>query len=213
MSSFAKYEITGPGALPLLQRLAGADLDVPTGRIVYTQLLNERAGIEADLTITRLGEAEFYFVTGAGFGRHDIAFVLRHAPDDGSVTVREVTSEFGVLTLAGPLARQIAQRISHADLSNEAFGYMTARQIDLGNAPVLALRAGYVGKLGWEFHVPVEYLRDLYDRLQDAGSTHAATLTLAHAAPDTKLLPVGDGELKTVLANNATAADLFRLAS
>jgi sarcosine dehydrogenase len=170
LSSFAKFEITGPGALPLLQRLAGADLDVAIGRIVYTQLLNERGGIEADVTITRLGEAEFYLVTGAGFGRHDIAFVLRHAPDDGSVTVREVTSACGVLALCGPLARQVAQQVSRGDLRNEAFGYMTARRIDLGHAPVLALRAGYVGELGWEFHVPAEYLRDLYDRLLDTGA-------------------------------------------
>jgi len=174
MSSFAKYEITGPGALPLLQRLAGASLDVPTGKIVYTQLLNERAGIEADITITRLGELEFYFVTGAGFGRHDIAFVLRHAPDDGSVQIREVTSAYGVLNLCGPLARQIAQRISHSDLGSAAFPYMTARRIDLGHAPVLALRVTYVGELGWEFHVPVEYMRDLYDRLREAGAAVAA---------------------------------------
>src|ERR1022692_5070715 len=170
MSSFAKYEISGPGALPLLQRLAGSDLDVPTGRIVYTQLLNERAGIEADGTITRLGEAEFYLVTGAGFGRHDIAFILRHAPDDGSVTIRDVTSGYGVLSLCGPRARAVAQQLSRADLSNAAFGYMTARHIDLGHAPVLALRASYAGELGWEFHVPTEYLRDLYDRLLDAGA-------------------------------------------
>src|SRR6266704_3259490 len=170
MSSFSKFEITGPGALPLLQRLAGADLDVRTGKIVYTQLLDERGGIEADVTVTRLGPAEFYLVTGAGFGRHDIAFVRRHAPDDGSVIARDVTSAFGVLTLAGPAARQIARRISSADLANAAFGYMTARWIDLGHAPVLALRAGYVGELGWEFHVPTEYLRDLYDRLREAGA-------------------------------------------
>jgi glycine cleavage system aminomethyltransferase T/glycine/D-amino acid oxidase-like deaminating enzyme len=170
LTSFAKFEITGPGALRLLQRLAGADLDVPAGRIVYTQLLNSRAGIEADVTVTRLGEAEFYLVTGAGFGRHDIGFVLAHAPDDGSVTVREVTSACSVLALAGPLSRQIAQRISHADLAGEAFGYMTAQRIDLGHAPVLALRAGYVGELGWEFHVPVEHAADLYERLIQAGS-------------------------------------------
>lgn len=169
MTSFSKFEITGPGALPLLQRLAGADLDVDIGKILYTQLLNERAGIEADLTITRLGEAEFYLVTGAGFGRHDIAFVRGHAPDDGSVRVRDVTSACGVLTLAGPSSRLIAQRVSHADLTNAAFPYMTARWIDLGHAPVLALRAGYVGELGWEFHVPFEYVRDLYDRLHEAG--------------------------------------------
>ena len=170
LTSFAKFEITGAGALPLLQQLAGADLDVPIGRIVYTQFLNSRAGIEADVTITRLAEAEFYLVTGGGFGRHDIGFVRAHAPDDGSVTVREVTSAYGVLALAGPASRQIAQRISHTDLASDAFGYMTAQRIDLGHAPVLALRAGYVGELGWEFHVPVEYAADLYDRLNEAGS-------------------------------------------
>ena len=82
--------------------MAGADLDVRIGKIVYTQLLNERGGIEADVTVTRLGEAEFYLVTGAGFGRHDSAFVLRHAPDDGSVTVRDVTSAYGVLGALRP---------------------------------------------------------------------------------------------------------------
>ncbi len=170
MSSFSKFEISGPGALGALQRLAGADLDVRTGRIVYTQLLNERGGIEADVTVTRLGEDEFYLVTGSGFGRHDSAFVLRHAPEDGSVRVSDVTSAFAVLTLAGPSARLIAQRLSQADLSAAGFRYMTARWIDLGHAPVLALRAGYVGELGWEFHVPAEYARDLYDRLLDAGA-------------------------------------------
>jgi sarcosine dehydrogenase len=170
LSSFAKYEISGPGALPLLQRLAGANLDVPPGKVVYTQLLNERGGIEGDVTFTRLAADCFYFVTGAGFGRHDIAFILRHAPDDGSVTIRDVTSGYGVLSLCGPRARAVAQQLSRADLSNTAFGYMTARHIDLGHAPVLALRASYVGELGWEFHVPTEYLRDLYDRLLDAGA-------------------------------------------
>jgi len=170
MSSFSKYEITGPGALRLLQRLAGANLDVRIGRIVYTQLLNERAGIEADVTVTRLGPAEFYLVTGSGFGRHDISLLQRHAPEDGSATIRDVTSAFGVLTLAGPSTRLIAQRLSRADLQNAAFGYMTAKWMDLGHAPVLALRAGYVGELGWEFHVPAEYMRDLYDRLDEAGS-------------------------------------------
>ena len=170
MSSFSKFEISGPGAQALLQQLAGVDLDVRIGKITYTQLLNERGGIEADVTVTRLGPAEFYLVTGSGFGRHDSAFVLRHAPGDGSVTVRDVTSAFGVLTLAGPSSRLIAQRTSRANLENSAFRYMTARWIDLGHAPVLALRAGYVGELGWEFHVPTEYLRDLYDRVHEAGA-------------------------------------------
>ena len=170
MCSFSKYEITGPGALPLLQRLAGGDLDVRPGKIVYTQLLNERGGIEADVTVTRLAAEEFYLVTGAGFGRHDISFVVRHAPDDGSVAVRDVTSAYGVLSLCGPLARDVARQLTRSDIGNEAFPHMTARRIDLGHAPVLALRASYTGELGWEFHVPPEYLRDLYDRLLAAGA-------------------------------------------
>ena len=170
MSSFSKFEITGPGALPLLQQVAGADIDVRPGKIVYTQLLNARGGIEADLTVTRLGAEEFYLVTGAGFGRHDISFLRRHAPPDGSVTIRDVTSAYGVLSLTGPLAREVARQVTRSDISSEAFGYMTARRIDLGHAPVLALRASYTGELGWEFHVPAEYLRDLYDRLLAAGA-------------------------------------------
>jgi glycine cleavage system aminomethyltransferase T/glycine/D-amino acid oxidase-like deaminating enzyme len=170
MTSFAKYEITGPGALALLQKVAGADLDVRAGKIVYTQLLNERGGIEADVTVTRLAPAEFYLVTGAGFGRHDISFIQRHAPRDGSVAIRDVTSAYGVLSLSGPLARDIAGELTRCDLGNEAFSYLTARRIDLGHAPALALRASYTGELGWEFHVPAEYLPDLYERLLAAGA-------------------------------------------
>jgi glycine/D-amino acid oxidase-like deaminating enzyme/glycine cleavage system aminomethyltransferase T len=114
--------------------------------------------------------AEFYLVTGAGFGRHDISFIRRHAPRDGSVAIRDVTSAYGVLSLSGPLARDIAGELTRCDLGNEAFSYLTARRIDLGHAPALALRASYTGELGWEFHVPAEYLRDLYERLLAAGA-------------------------------------------
>ncbi len=169
-SSFSKYEIFGPGALALLQKVAGADMDVRVGKIVYTQLLNPSGGIEADVTITRLAENEFYFVTGSGFGRHDLTFLLQHAPDDGSVYIRDVTSAYGVLNVCGPRSREVAAKLTWADLSNEAFPYMTAQQVDLGYAPVRALRATYVGELGWEFHVPTEYLLDLYERILAAGA-------------------------------------------
>jgi glycine cleavage system aminomethyltransferase T/glycine/D-amino acid oxidase-like deaminating enzyme len=168
-SSFVKFRIRGRGALGLLQKVAGAEMDVPAGKIVYTQLLNARGGIEADVTVTRLGEHEFYLVTGSGFGRHDVTFLLQHAPDDGSVTIDDVTSAMGVLNVCGPRSRELAQSLSVADFSNEAFPYMTAQQVDLGWAPVLALRATYVGELGWEFHVPSEYVRDLYDKIVAAG--------------------------------------------
>ena len=168
-SSFAKYEITGPGALPLLQKVAGANLDVRVGRVVYTQLLNARGGIEADVTITRLGEHEFYLVTGSAFGRHDLTFLLQHAPDDGSVQIRDVTSAFGVLNVCGPRSRELLAALTWADLGNDAFRYMTAQQIDVGSAPVRALRVTYVGELGWELHVPSEYVRGVYDDLLAAG--------------------------------------------
>lgn len=168
-SSFTKIRIRGRGALATLQKVAGAELDVPPGKIVYTQLLNSRGGIEADVTITRLSGDEFYFVTGSAFGRHDITFLLQHAPDDGSVTIDDVSSSMGVLNVCGPRSRELVQSLSGGDFGNDAFGYMTAQRIDLGWAPVLALRATYVGELGWEFHVPSEYMRDLYDKIVAAG--------------------------------------------
>ncbi len=168
-SSFSKLRIRGRGAVGLLQRVAGANLDVPNGKVVYTQLLNQRGGIEADVTITRLADDDFYFITGAGFGRHDVTFLQQQAPDDGSVTIDDVTSAFGVLNVCGPRARDVLQALSDADLDNASFPYMSAQYIDVGWAPTLALRATYVGELGWELHVPTEYVRDLYDKILEAG--------------------------------------------
>ena len=169
-SSFVKFRIRGRGALGLLQQVAGAEMDVPDGKVVYTQLLNGRGGIEADVTVTRLAEDDFYLVTGSGFGRHDVTFLLQHAPADGSLTIDDVTSAAGVLNVCGPRSRELLQSLSSADFGNEAFRYMTAQHVDLGLAPVLALRATYAGELGWELHVPTEYLRDLYDKVVAAGA-------------------------------------------
>ena len=169
-SSFVKFRIRGRGALGLLQQVAGAEMDVPAGKVVYTQLLNARGGIEADVTVTRLAEDDFYLVTGSAFGRHDVTFLLRHAPDDGSVTIDDVSSGYGVLNVCGPLSRELLASLSAGDFGNASFGYMTAQRIDVGWAPVLALRATYAGELGWELHVPAEYLRDLYDKIVAAGA-------------------------------------------
>jgi 4-methylaminobutanoate oxidase (formaldehyde-forming) len=171
-SSFSKFRVRGPGSLHLLQQVAGADLDVDLGRVVYTPLLNARGGIEADVTITRLGPADFYLVTGSGLGRHDVTFLLQHAPVDGSVTIDDVTSAFGVLNVSGPSARDVLGSLSAANISNDALGYMHARSIDLGWAPVLALRVSYTGELGYEIHVASEYVRDLYDKILRAGEPH-----------------------------------------
>ena len=168
-SSFSKYEIAGPGALDALQRLAANDLDKPPGTLVYTQLCNERGGIEADVTFARLDESRFYMVTGSAFGVRDMGWIRQHLPADGSVTVQELTSARATINLAGPRARDILAKIADGDVDNEAFPYMSAREVRIGYAPVLALRVTYVGELGYELHLPTEYAAHVYELLWTAG--------------------------------------------
>jgi glycine cleavage system aminomethyltransferase T/glycine/D-amino acid oxidase-like deaminating enzyme len=171
-SSFAKIEVAGPGACAFLQGLCAGDVDVQPGRIVYTQLLNRRAGIEADLTVTRLGQDRYMIVTGTAVGNHDLGWIRKHLPGDGSVDVRDVTSGRACLGLWGPTAREIVAQLTKDDLSNEAFPFLTAREITIGSVPVLALRVTYVGELGWELYPPAEYGAMLWDALWEAGRAH-----------------------------------------
>jgi 4-methylaminobutanoate oxidase (formaldehyde-forming) len=172
MTSFSKYEVRGTGALALLQKLAVNDIDRPVGTIVYTQLCNERGGIEADVTITRLADDRFYFVTGSALGVRDRSTIERHLPADGSVDIVEQTSARAVLNLCGPRARDVLAALTDAPLDNGNFPYMSARALDVANAPVLALRVTYLGELGYELHVPTEYALQLYERLWAAGERH-----------------------------------------
>jgi len=171
-SSFAKIEVSGPGACAFLQRLCANDVDVEPGRIVYTQMLNSRAGIETDFTVTRLAADLFFIVTGTAFGNHDLGWIRKHLPDDDSVDVRDVTSSRACLGLWGPRARDILAGLTKDDISNESFPYMSARQITVGYVPVLALRVTYVGELGWELYPPTEYGAALWDALWEAGQPH-----------------------------------------
>jgi glycine cleavage system aminomethyltransferase T/glycine/D-amino acid oxidase-like deaminating enzyme len=171
-SSFAKIEVVGPGACALLQRLCDNDIDRPVGSLTYTQMLNRRGGIECDFTVTRLAEDRFMIVTGTAFGNHDLSWIRKHAPEDGSVEVRDVTSARACLGLWGPAAREVLASITRDDVSNEAFPYLTARQITVGNVPLLALRVTYVGELGWELYPPAEYGRGLWEALWEAGRPH-----------------------------------------
>jgi 4-methylaminobutanoate oxidase (formaldehyde-forming) len=168
-SSFSKFELRGPGALAALQRLAVSNMDKPAGSVIYTQLCNARGGIEADLTVTRLAEDRFYIVTGSGFGVHDAHWIEQNLPQDGSAFLIEVTSARAVINLCGPTARKVLQAVAEEDVSNAAFPFATARQITLGAAPVLAIRIGYVGELGWELHIPTEYAAHVYETLTAAG--------------------------------------------
>ena len=171
-TSFAKIEVTGPGACRFLQRLCDNDVDRPMGTVVYTSMLNSRGGIECDFTVSRLGEERFRIVTGTAFGNHDLGWIRTHQPEDGTVEVRDVTSAYACLGLWGPRARDILGSLAGDDLSNEAFPYMRAREIAVGEVPCLALRVTYVGELGWELYPPTEFGLRLWDSLMEAGRPH-----------------------------------------
>lgn len=170
MSLMAKFIVQGRDAETVLNRICANDVAVPVGRIVYTQWLNERGGIEADLTVTRLGEERFLVVVTDLIGRRIQPWIERHAPDGSHVTVTDVTSGTTLLTVQGPRSRELLQSLTSADLSNDAFPYLTAAEIDLHYARVLALRVTYVGELGWELHVPAEFSLTVYDALLEAGT-------------------------------------------
>ncbi|MDQ6794928.1 MAG: FAD-dependent oxidoreductase [Chloroflexota bacterium] len=171
-TSFAKIEVSGPGACDFLQRLCANDVDRPVGTIVYTSMLNGRGGIECDFTVTRLAEDRFFIVTGTAVGNHDLSWIRRHLPADGRVAVTDVTSSRACLGLWGPSARAILAATTRDDVSDAGFPYLTARPIAIGFVPVLALRVTYVGELGWELYPPMEYGLALWDTLWEAGREH-----------------------------------------
>jgi glycine cleavage system T protein len=169
-SSFAKYEMTGPDALKALDWICANDVGKPVGRLTYTQLLNTRGGIEADLTVARLAEEKFYIVTGTGFRTHDLGWITDHLPDGLDVTLRDVTEDFGTLSLMGPKARDVLAALADADVSNAGFPFGHVREIVLAGHVVRALRVTYVGELGWELHVPIDAIGTVFDALMTAGA-------------------------------------------
>jgi glycine cleavage system T protein len=170
-SSFSKLDVTGPGAAQFLERVCANGVARRVGAVTYTQLLNPRGGVECDLTVTRLAEDRFRLVTGTAFGNHDGAWIRQHLDDD-SVVVDDVTSKYACFALWGPRAREILQPLTESDLSHEAFGYMSAREINVGAVPCLAVRVTFVGELGWELYCPSEYAVGLWDSLMAAGAPH-----------------------------------------
>jgi glycine cleavage system aminomethyltransferase T/glycine/D-amino acid oxidase-like deaminating enzyme len=171
-SSFAKIDVVGPGAGGFLEGLCDNRVVRDVGAVTYTQMLNQRGGIECDFTVTRIAEERFRIVTGTAFGRHDLGWIRAHSPDDGSVLVEEVTSRFACLGLWGPAARDILQPLTTTDLRSEAFPYMRAQEMSVGPVPCLALRVTYVGELGWELYCPSEFGLRLWDVLWEAGREH-----------------------------------------
>ena len=189
-TSFSKIEISGPGALGFLQYLCDNEMDRPVGSITYTQMLNRRGGIECDFTVTRLDAERFFIVTGTAFGNHDLGWMRKHQPEDGSVVIDDVTAEHACLGIWGPRARDIVQPLTDGDLSNDAFPYLTARRIALGPVACLALRVTYVGELGWELYCATKDGLALWDALWSAG-TRLGMVAGGYRAIDTMRLEKG----------------------
>ena len=166
-SSFAKYELSGHGAAEALEAICANRVARDVGRLTYTQLLNSRGGIEADLTVARLAGDRFYIVTGTGFRTHDFGWIADHLPATGT-SFCDVTEDWGTLSLMGPRAREILARVTADDVSNAALPFGSAREITIAGIPTRALRVTYVGELGWELHVPVAALATVYDALMAA---------------------------------------------
>ena len=170
-SSFAKFELRGSDAAAALERICSNRVAREPGRLTYTQMLNSRGGIECDLTVARLTDDLFYIVTGTGFRTHDGGWIRDHLPAESDATLIDVTEDYGTLSLMGPRARDVLERVTGADVSNAAFPFGHVRVIDIAGQPVRALRVTYVGELGWELHAPLPGLGAVFDALMVAGAS------------------------------------------
>lgn len=171
-TSFAKFLMVGKDVEAALTWICANNVAKPPGSLVYTQMLNSRGGIECDLTVVRLSVSEFYIVTGTGFATHDFDWIKRSIPAGLDAHLIDVTSAYCVLSLMGPRARDILQALTNDDVSNEGFPFGQMQRIAVAGAPVMALRVTYVGELGYELHLPVEFAVGVYDALMAAGQPH-----------------------------------------
>jgi len=169
-TSFAKFVLKGRDAEAALGWIASNDVAKPVGSLVYTQMLNDKGGIECDLTVARIAENEYYIVTGTGFATHDFDWIARNIPDGMQAELVDVTSAYSVLSLMGPNARTVLEKVTSSDVSNVAFPFGRIKTVGIAGCPVRALRITYVGELGYELHVPVEYATTVYDALMAAGA-------------------------------------------
>lgn len=181
LSSMSKILVQGPDAEATLNLLSGNNIAVPVGQCVYTQWMNARGGIQADVTVTRLAEDRFLVVAAEMFHRRVEAILRRGSAVDARVQVTDVTSGYTLLSVQGPGSRDLLSEVTLADLDNAAFPYYTAQQIDLHHGLGLALRMSFVGELGWELYVPTEFALSVYDRIIEVGSEFG----LLHAGMET----------------------------
>jgi len=178
-TSFAHFIVEGAGAEAALNRICANDVAVAPGRVIYTQWLNERGGIEADLTVTRESATRYRIVTAAATQVRDFAWLKRHLPE--GVSAWDASSAYATLSVMGPKSREVLCSLTDADLTNGAFPFATAREIDLAYARVWATRITYVGELGWELHMPAEFVAGVFEALLEAGMPHGLRLAGYHA--------------------------------
>ncbi len=180
-SSFSKYLVQGRDSLSVLQRICTADIDVSNEKIVYTHWLNERGGIEADLTVTRLSDTEFLVISGAATTHKDLDWLNRHIGSEDFCTVTDVTTQYAIFGVMGPHSRALLEPLLNLDLSNDAFPFGKSISAELGYAPIRVTRVSFVGELGWELCIPAEMAIPAFDRLWEAGQAHGMVLAGLHA--------------------------------
>ena len=170
MSAFAKCEISGPGAEAWLDQLLTNAVPKKVGRVTLSYLLTNKGGVRSEFTVYKIAPQRYYLVSAGAYERHDHDYLKKAMPRDGSVSFERLTTSMGVLVLAGPRARDALSKITDADLSNEAFPWLTGKKISLGLAQVEALRVNFIGELGWEIHHPIEMQNYIFDLLMEAGA-------------------------------------------
>jgi glycine cleavage system aminomethyltransferase T/glycine/D-amino acid oxidase-like deaminating enzyme len=174
LTAFCVFDVTGPAAIDVVQKVAMRQMDVAVGRVVYTPILLPAGGFKADLTIMRLGSDRFRVVTGGSWGMSDLKWFADHLPLDGSAQISDRTESLSTLGLWGPRARDILSSVTGADVSHEAFPFATFQELEIGSIQVIASRISYVGDLGWELYVPIEQGAKLWDTIAEAGAPHGA---------------------------------------
>lgn len=187
LTSMGKFLMQGRDARDVLQKICANDVAQPVGKVVYTQILNERGGIEGDITVTKMAESKFFIVTAGATTTRDFDWITRHTPDDAHAVLTDVTWSYTMLGVMGPKSRDLLSKITDADLSNEAFPFATAKEIHVGYAQAFAIRMSFVGELGWELYIPTPFAQGIFDELIAAGEEFDLKMCGLHAVDSLRL--------------------------
>lgn len=187
LTSMGKLQVQGKDAVSVLQNLCTNDIAGPIGASIYTPMVNEKGGFETDVTVTRIAEDTYFIVTAAGTTVRDLDYINRRIPEDARCTVTDVTHGYSMLAVMGPNSRALLSALTDADLSNEAFPYGTAQEIDIAYARPIAVRMSYVGELGWELYVPSNFSGPVFDAIMEEGKKHGLKLVGMQAVNSLRL--------------------------